>query len=97
MKSIGVSGVVYKRCNSELPLSFAIIVAENNVINAKPKTVIPGVKRCISNSSTGILACIALNSKIKTRGKPSPKKSVSGSRNISFVFLFYSIYSGEHL
>ena len=26
---------MYKRCNNELPLSFAIIVAENNVINAR--------------------------------------------------------------
>jgi hypothetical protein len=91
IKSVGVKGVVYKRKSNDPPLSFAIMVAENKVINASPKTVIPGVKLSISNSSTGILACIALNNKSKTSGKPSPKKRVNGSRKISFAFLFANV------
>ena len=45
----------------------------------------------ISNSSTGIFACIALSNRIRTSGKPSPKNRFNGSRNISFVFLFANI------
>ena len=44
IKSSAVSGVVYNLCNNELPLSLEIKVAENRDINARPKTVIPGVK-----------------------------------------------------
>ena len=39
-----------------LLLSRAMIVAENKVIKESPKTVIPGVKCCISKRLTGILA-----------------------------------------
>ena len=65
-----------------------IIVAENKVIKESPKTVIPGVNRSISKRLTGILACIALKSKIRTRGNQRPNPILIGSRKISFVFLF---------
>ena len=37
-------GVVYKRWSRELPRSLAMMVAENKVMNDRPKTVMPGVR-----------------------------------------------------
>ena len=44
MNSFEVRGVVYSLCKNALSLSFAIKVAENNVIKDNPKMVSPGVK-----------------------------------------------------
>ena len=87
IKSVGVIGVVYSLCKSALCLSFEMRVAEKSVINERPNTHIPGVRLSISNRLTGMLACIALKSSIRTSGNPNPKARFSGSRNISFVFL----------
>ena len=91
MKSIPVNGVVYNLCKNALSRSFAIKVAENKVINANPKIVIPGVSVLISNKSTGMFACNALNSKSNIKGNPSPKNRVIGSRRISLKHLFEKV------
>ena len=44
MKSVAFSGVVYSLVSSELVLSLEISCAENNVMNERPNTVMPGVR-----------------------------------------------------
>ena len=61
--------------------------------NESPKTTIPGAREEIEKKS-GIPSrlfeskCIAV---IRTTGKPTPKISESGSRRISFMFLFEKV------
>ena len=81
IKSIPVSGVVYRRCKNALSRSFAIKVAEKSVIKDNPNTVIPGVKVLISNKLAGIFACMALSKASKIKGNPKPNVILSGSRD----------------
>jgi hypothetical protein len=56
IKSYARIGVVYSLCKSADVRSFDMSVAEKRVINERPKTIIPGVRFCISKRLTGIFA-----------------------------------------
>jgi hypothetical protein len=86
IKLLDVSGEVNNRSINELVLSFAISIPEKSEMNESPKTAIPGARWSITNSSTGILDCIADKSRSKTIGKPIPKAKLSRSLKISLLF-----------
>ena len=85
MATVIAANVVFADTTDLLP------IGEKSVIKESPNTVTPGVRCPISNSSTGIFACMALSKSNMTTGNPSPNAKFKGSLKISFAHRFANV------